>query len=51
MNTTLQDMLAKRPVDRDAVEAHKKRMLDEIRAYCSPERPVTENDRAADPGR
>lgn len=33
MGTSLHDMLAKRPVDREAVEAHKRRMLDEVRAY------------------
>ena len=31
--TSLDDMLARRPVDRVAVDAHKKRMLDEVRAY------------------
>lgn len=31
--TNLQDMLAKRPVDREAVEQHKQRLLDEVRAY------------------
>ncbi|TFD21356.1 XRE family transcriptional regulator [Cryobacterium sp. TMS1-13-1] len=31
--TSLDDMLARRPVDRAAVNAHKKRMLDEVRAY------------------
>ncbi|WP_105034193.1 helix-turn-helix domain-containing protein [Cryobacterium aureum] len=31
--TSLDDMLARRPVDRAAVDAHKKRMLDEVRAY------------------
>lgn len=31
--STLEDLLAKRPVDRQAVEAHKKRMLDEVRAF------------------
>ncbi|QUX28093.1 helix-turn-helix transcriptional regulator [Nocardiopsis akebiae] len=33
MGTSLHDMLAKRPVDREAVEVHKRRMLDEVRAY------------------
>lgn len=33
MATTLKDLLAKRPVDRDVVDAHKKRMIDEIGAY------------------
>lgn len=33
MTKTLEEMLGKRPVDRTAVEAHKKRMLDEVRAY------------------
>lgn len=33
MAQDLQDMLAKRPVDRAAVDAHKKRLLDEVRAY------------------
>lgn len=33
MIKTLEEMHAKRPVDRDAVDAHKKRMLDEVRAY------------------
>ncbi|MFH5822840.1 helix-turn-helix domain-containing protein [Georgenia sp. AZ-5] len=33
MARTLEDMQAKRPVDRDAVDAHKKRMLEEVRAY------------------
>ncbi|WP_448074095.1 helix-turn-helix domain-containing protein [Georgenia yuyongxinii] len=33
MARTLEDLLAKRPVDRDAVEAHKKRMLEEVRAF------------------
>jgi predicted transcriptional regulator len=29
----IEEMLAERPVDRVAVNAHKKRMLDEVRAY------------------
>ena len=29
----MEELLAKRPVDRAAVNAHKKRMLDEVRAY------------------
>lgn len=33
MARTIEEMLAKRPVDRAAVEAHKKRMLEEVRAY------------------
>lgn len=33
MAKTLDDILAKRPVDRGAVDAHKKRMLDEVRSY------------------
>lgn len=33
MAKSLDDMRAKRAVDRDAVTAHKKRMLDEVRAY------------------
>lgn len=33
MAKDLQDMLAKRPVDRAAVDAHKKRLLSEVRAY------------------
>jgi len=33
MTKTLNDLLAKRPVDRAAVEDHKRRMLDEARAY------------------
>ncbi|MBB6402716.1 helix-turn-helix domain-containing protein [Arthrobacter sp. AZCC_0090] len=33
MAMNLEEMLAKRPVDRAAVEANKKRMLDEVRAY------------------
>lgn len=31
--TTLEELLLLRPVDRVAVEAHKRRMLDEVRAY------------------
>ncbi|MCA4135300.1 helix-turn-helix domain-containing protein [Arthrobacter sp. M4] len=31
--TSIEEMLAKRPVDRAAVDAHKKRLLDEVRAY------------------
>ncbi|MCL2464751.1 MAG: helix-turn-helix transcriptional regulator [Micrococcales bacterium] len=33
MARSLEEMLAERPVDRDAVEAHKRRMLDEVRTY------------------
>lgn len=33
MATRIEQMLAKRPVDRAVVEGHKKRMLDEFRAY------------------
>ena len=33
MARTLEDFLAGRPVDRDAVERHKRRMLSEVRAY------------------
>jgi len=33
MAKTLDDLLAKRPVDRTAVDEHKRRMLDEVRAY------------------
>ncbi len=33
MARTLDEMLAKRPVDGVAVAAHKKRMLEEVRAY------------------
>jgi predicted XRE-type DNA-binding protein len=33
MAKNLEDILAKRPVDRAAVDAHKKRLLDEVRAY------------------
>jgi transcriptional regulator with XRE-family HTH domain len=29
----MEELLAKRPVDRAAVDAHKKRILDEVRAY------------------
>jgi transcriptional regulator with XRE-family HTH domain len=29
----MEELLAKRPVDRAAVNAHKKRMVDEVRAY------------------
>jgi len=29
----MEELLAKRPVDRAAVDAYKKRMLDEVRAY------------------
>lgn len=31
--TTLEDLLRERPVDRAQVDAHKRRMLDELRAY------------------
>lgn len=31
--TNLDDILAKRPVDRAVVDAHKTRMLDQVRAY------------------
>lgn len=31
--TNLDDILAKRPVDRAVVDAHKSRMLDQVRAY------------------
>lgn len=31
--TNLREMLAKRPVDREAVDRHKQRLLDEVRAY------------------
>lgn len=31
--TTLEELLAKRPADRSTVDAHKKRMLEEVRAY------------------
>jgi transcriptional regulator with XRE-family HTH domain len=33
MGRTLEEMLAERPVDREAVDRHKRRMLDEVRAY------------------
>jgi transcriptional regulator with XRE-family HTH domain len=33
MGMSLQDMLAKRPVDRDAVDEHKRHMREEILAY------------------
>ena len=33
MAMSLEDQLAKRPVDRDLVDAHKERMLTEVRAY------------------
>ena len=33
MARSLQDALAKRPVDRAEVDAHKKRMLGEVRSY------------------
>lgn len=33
MSKTIEDLLAKRPVDRTAVDAHKKRLLEEVRAY------------------
>lgn len=33
MVKSLEDMLGERPVDRSTVEAHKKRMLEEVRAY------------------
>ena len=33
MTTRIEQMLAKRPVDRAVVEGHKKYMLDEIRSY------------------
>jgi predicted transcriptional regulator len=33
MTKTLTDIVAERPVNRVAVDAHKKRMLDEVRAY------------------
>ncbi|MCY0905305.1 XRE family transcriptional regulator [Arthrobacter sp. H14-L1] len=33
MAMSMEEMLAKRPVDRVVVEEHKKRMLDEVRAY------------------
>lgn len=33
MATSLEEMLNERPVDRAAVEAHKRRMLEEVRSY------------------
>jgi len=33
MAKSMEELLAKRPVDRAAVDAHRKRMLDEVRAY------------------
>ncbi|MFW0773102.1 helix-turn-helix domain-containing protein [Paenarthrobacter nitroguajacolicus] len=33
MAKSIEELLAKRPADRTAVDAHKKRMLDEVRAY------------------
>ena len=33
MAKTIEDLLAKRSVDRAAVDAHKKHLLDEVRAY------------------
>lgn len=33
MAKSIEDLLAKRPVDRIAVDARKKRMVDEVRAY------------------
>ncbi|MDE8670604.1 XRE family transcriptional regulator [Pseudarthrobacter sp. H3Y2-7] len=33
MAKSMEELLAKRPVDRAAVNAHKKRMVDEVRAY------------------
>lgn len=33
MTMTLKDFVAERPVDRERVEAHKERMLAEVRAY------------------
>ncbi|WP_427132286.1 helix-turn-helix domain-containing protein [Pseudarthrobacter sp. S9] len=33
MAKSIEELLAERPVDRTAVDAHKKRMLDEVRAY------------------
>lgn len=33
MAKSMEELLAKRPVDRAAVDAHKKRMVDEVRAY------------------
>ncbi|MEV2278411.1 XRE family transcriptional regulator [Nocardiopsis sp. NPDC049922] len=33
MGTSLEDMLARRPVDEESVAAHRARMLEEVRAY------------------
>ncbi len=33
MANTLSDLLRERPVNRQAVDAHKKRMIEEVRAY------------------
>lgn len=33
MAKSIEELLAKRPVDRITVDAHKKRMVDEVRAY------------------
>lgn len=33
MAKSMEELLAKRPVDRAAVNTHKKRMVDEVRAY------------------
>jgi predicted transcriptional regulator len=33
MAKSLDDLLSERPVDRSVVDAHKKRLLDEVRAY------------------
>ena len=33
MSKTIEDVLAKRPADRGAVDANKKRLLEEVRAY------------------
>lgn len=33
MSKTLEKLLTERPVDRSTVDRHKKRMLDEVRAY------------------
>ncbi|MFV2198804.1 hypothetical protein [Nocardiopsis sp. LOL_012] len=33
MGASLGDMLAERPVDGEAVRAHRERMLEEVRAY------------------
>ena len=33
MAKSIEELLAERPVDRIAVDAHKKRMVDEVRAY------------------